>query len=90
VARGYGAARLRAELRGRGVASALVDAALGGLDGDEALGRARGVAQRRLRTLGRGRPDRLPARLRDYLLRRGYSTAIVARVVRELTGALAD
>jgi regulatory protein len=90
VARGYGAARLRAELRARGVATGLIDAALGAGEGDAAFDRARDVAQRRLRTLGRARPDRLPARLRDYLLRRGYSAAIVARVVRELAGALAD
>jgi regulatory protein len=87
VSRGYGAARLRAELRGRGVPSGLIDAALGTLAPDEALARAREVARRRLPALRRGRPERMAARLRDHLLRRGYPAAVVARVVRECTGS---
>jgi regulatory protein len=90
ASRGYGAARLRAELRARGVASSLIETALGGLDADTALGRAREVARRRLPALGRGRPERLRSRLRDYLLRRGFSGSIVMRVVREVTGADPD
>jgi regulatory protein len=84
--RGYGAARLRSELRARGVASSIVDAALGGLDADTALGRARELARRRLPALRRGRPERLASRLRDYLLRRGFGGSTVMRVVRESTG----
>jgi regulatory protein len=87
ASRGYGAARLRAELRGRGVPSGLIDAALGALEPDDALARAREVAGRRLPALRRGRPERLATRLRDYLLRRGYPGAVVARVVRECAGA---
>jgi regulatory protein len=87
--RGYGAARLRAELRARGVAAGLIDAALGTLETDDALARAREVARRRLPALGRGRADRVASRLRDYLLRRGYTAGVVARVVRELAGRAA-
>jgi regulatory protein len=87
--RGYGATRLRAELRARGVAPALIDAALGDVDADASLGRARELARRRLPVLRRGRPERLASRLRDYLLRRGFSGAIVMRVVRESTGVAA-
>jgi regulatory protein len=86
AARGYGAARLSMELRARGVALAVITAALGTLGGDDVLGRARETARRRLPTLRRGRPDRVAPRLRDYLLRRGFSTSIVVRVVRETTG----
>ena len=90
-ARGYGAARLRAELRARGVDRALVDAALGELDAAGALERARAIAVRRLPALRRGDPLRAAGRLRDHLLRRGYSAGIVARVVREAVGVrLAD
>jgi regulatory protein len=90
-ARGYGAGRLRAELSARGVASALIDAALAELDSEDALGRARAVAARRLSVLGGGDPRRTAARLRDHLLRRGYSAGVVVRVVRETLGArLAD
>jgi regulatory protein len=88
--RGYGAARLRAELRARGVAPSLIDAALGGLDSDAALGRARDLARRRLPALRRGRAERRASRLRDYLLRRGFSGSIVMRVVREVAGADAE
>ena len=90
AARGYGAARLRAELRARGVASSVIASALGALGGDDVLNRARETAQRRLPALRRGRPDRVAARLRDYLLRRGFSTSIVVRVVRETTGIAAQ
>jgi len=84
-ARGYGPARLRAELRARGVAGSLVDAALAA-QGDDELERARAVARRRLPALQRADRTRAAARLRDHLVRRGYSTAVVARVVRESVG----
>jgi len=84
-ARGYGSARLRAELRARGVAGSLVDAALAA-QGDDELERARAVARRRLPALQRADRTRAAARLRDHLVRRGYSAAIVSRVVRESIG----
>jgi regulatory protein len=82
-ARGYGAGRLRAELAVRGVERAVIDAALAGLDANEALERARAAAARRLSALGRVDPERVAGRLRDYLLRRGHGAGVVARVVRE-------
>jgi len=84
-ARGYGPARLRAELRARGVAGSLVDAALAA-QGDDEVERARAVARRRLPALQRADRTRAAARLRDHLVRRGYSAAIVSRVVRESFG----
>lgn len=72
------------------MASSVIDAALGALDADATLSRAREVARRRLPALRRGRPDRLPARLRDYLLRRGFSGSVVLRVVRDVTGVDAE
>ena len=86
ASRGYGPARLRAELRARGVAPALVDAALAGAGDDGELERARAVARRRLPALQRGDRARTAARLRDHLLRRGYAPPVVARVVRECVG----
>ena len=84
--RGYGPARLRVELRARGVAAALVDAALAELEADAELERARAVARRRLPALLVVQPERAAARLRDHLLRRGYATSVVARVVGESLG----
>ena len=89
-ARGYGATRLRAELGTRGVASALIDAALAALTADEALQRARAAAARRLPALRRTDRARAAARLRDHLLRRGYPASVVVRVVREVAGAHDD
>jgi regulatory protein len=86
TARGYGAARLRAELRARGVARPLIDAALADLDRGDALEQARAVARRRLPALRRAPAEKAAARLRDHLLRRGYAGGIVARVVREALG----
>ena len=86
AARGYGAARLRMELRARGIASPIISEALSTLGGDDALSRARETARRRLPALRRGRADRVAPRLRDYLLRRGFSTSTVVRIVREITG----
>jgi len=88
-ARGYGAARLRAELSVRGVETAVIDAALAALDSGEALELARAAASRRLSALGGGDPRRVAGRLRDHLLRRGYPAALVVRVVREALGARA-
>jgi regulatory protein len=81
--RGYGPARLRAELRGRGVPAALIDAALDARTPTGDLERARALARTRVTALRRARPERAASRLRDYLLRRGYARAVVARVVRE-------
>ena len=83
VARGYGAARIAADLRARGVAAGLVGAALAELDPGVQLERARAVARRRLPVLRRIAPQRAAGRLRDHLLRRGFAAGVVMRVVRE-------
>ena len=83
AARGYGAARLRAELRGRGVPTAHIDAALSSLDRGGQLEEARRLAGRRLPALARAAPEKAAARLRDHLLRRGFPGGVVAQVVRE-------
>ena len=88
--RGYGAARLRAELQVRGVAPELIDHALAFLAGDAQLERARMAARRRLAALARVEPARAATRLRDHLLRRGFSGSTVARVVREVLAGRED
>jgi regulatory protein len=85
--RGYGATRLRAELAARGVAPDLVGRALGTLDAEVQLERARAAARRRLASLGRAVAVRASVRLRDHLLRRGFSGSIVSRVIREVLGS---
>jgi regulatory protein len=88
--RGYGPARLRAELAVRGVPRDLIDAALAELAPDAALERARAAARRRMPALRALPPERAAARLRDHLVRRGYATGVVARVVRECAGLITD
>jgi regulatory protein len=90
--RGYGPARLRAELRARGVAPPLIDAALAARDdaAERELEEARAVARRRRPALERAGRERAAARLRDHLRRRGYGAATVARVVRETLGLRLD
>lgn len=87
--RGYGPARLRAELRARGVEPAVIEAALARWPAAGTLEQARSLARRRLRALVRGRPERLAPRLRDILLRRGFGHELAERVVRELLGEAA-
>ena len=84
AARGYGAGRLRAELRARGVASPLIEAAVAPLGRGDQLEQARRLARRRLAALARVAPDKAAARLRDHLLRRGFPGTVVAQVVREV------
>jgi regulatory protein len=84
TSRGYGAARLRAELRARGVASPLIEAALASVGRGDQLEEARRMAHRRLAALTRVAPDKAAARLRDHLLRRGFPGGVVAQVVREV------
>jgi regulatory protein len=84
AARGYGASRLRFELTARGVARGLVDAALAQMSSEATLDAARAAARRRWPAVRGTRPERAAARLRDFLMRRGYPGAVVARVVHEL------
>jgi regulatory protein len=83
--RQVGSVRLARELRSKGIGGDLAAAAVASAF-DEVAERDRAVAaaRRRLPALRRGRPDRLGARLRDYLLRRGYPAAMTMSVVAEL------
>lgn len=84
-ARRLGSHRLREELRQRGIARPLAAAAVGAAfgDGKEEV-RALEAARKRLPALMKRNPNRGPARLRDFLLRRGYPAEVVASVVRRL------
>ena len=86
--RRIGSRRLAQELRARGIpgdlAAAAVTSAFAEVPERE---RALEAGRRRLPALRRGRAERLPARLRDYLLRRGYPPGVTFGVVTELLGA---
>ena len=80
---GWGAGRIARELERLGVATAIVRSVLPQSDEatDDELARARGALERR----GPARAPLEPARKRafEFLVRRGYSTAVAYRAVRE-------
>lgn len=74
---GWGARKIREALRRKGIAPALIDAALAGIDPDASRGRLEEMLRRRLRTV-RGRDDfDRKAKLIRYGLSLGYDYAAV-------------
>ena len=89
--RRVGSVRLRGELRARGIPPELAAAAVASaFEEIPERERALEAGRRRLSALARGPAERRPARLRDYLLRRGYPAATVMSVVAELLGPEPD
>ncbi len=83
--RRVGSHRLRQELLAKGIPRAMAEAAI--TAAFEEVGeseRALDAGRRRLPALLRGQAERAPARLADYLLRRGYPAATVRHAVRAL------
>jgi regulatory protein len=89
--RRVGSVRLTQELRAKGIAGDLAAAAVASAF-DEVPERERALAAARARfpALRRGRPERLPGRLRDYLLRRGYPAGMVMSVISEVLSVSSD
>ncbi len=85
--RRIGSIRLGQELRAKGIPRELAGAAVASaFEEVSEQERALEAGRHRLSALRRGRPERAPARLRDYLLRRGYPASVVAAAVSELLG----
>ncbi|PZS33879.1 MAG: recombination regulator RecX [Pseudonocardiales bacterium] len=83
VGRGLARGALAGELRSRGVAPAIVSAAVDELDTDTELATARQLVARRLPGLRGVRADVRLRRLVGMLARKGYPTGMAVRVVRE-------
>jgi regulatory protein len=89
--RRVGSRRLRQELSAKGIPREMAEAAIAAAF--EEVGeaeRALEAARRRLPALTRGQRARAPARLADYLLRRGYPAAAVRQAVRALLADRGD
>ncbi|MDH6113062.1 regulatory protein [Kitasatospora sp. MAP12-15] len=85
--RGLARRALAQELRTRGVAGAVVEEAVAGLDPDEEVATARALVDRKLRsTAGLDRQVRM-RRLVGMLARRGYAEGLAFRAVREALDA---
>ena len=83
--RRVGSRRLRQELAAKGIPREMADAAIAAAF--EEIGeseRALQAGRRRLPALLRRQPSRAPARLAEYLLRRGYPASAVRAAVRAL------
>src|SRR5262245_47260625 len=86
--RHVGSRRLRQELATKGIPRDLAGSAVeAAFEETPELDRALAAGRRRLPALQRSAPDRAPAKLAGYLLRRGYPGYLVRRVVKRLTGA---
>ena len=83
---GHGRARVAADLKAKGVASDLINEALDG-QGDTEEASALAVAQRLWERTGAtdARDQRARMRVAGALQRRGFSSSLVARVMRGLT-----
>jgi regulatory protein len=89
--RQVGSRRLRQELLAKDISRDTVAAATGAaFEETSEAALALAAARRRLPALLKGGRERLPGRLRDYLLRRGYPPAIALAAVRALTGAAVE
>ena len=85
--RGYGVARLRRELTGRGVAEEIIEGALEALEDRDELATALELARKRARSLPASlEPDAVARRLHGYLLRRGYNQGLSNKVAIDVSG----
>jgi regulatory protein len=83
--RRVGSLRLRQELSAKGIPRELIAAAVEAAFAESPeLERALEAGRRRLPTLRRTAPDRAPAKLAAYLLRRGYPPGVARRAVKQL------
>lgn len=79
-----GASRLKHELRQRGIADEHIAEAVGSRDDDADLTAARALAQRKAPAMGRLDRAVRERRLGAVLARRGFSTAVIRRVLSEV------
>lgn len=84
--RGMSALALRRELHRKGVDPELSDAALAQVDPDDEYTAAVALAEKKFRTMGDLAPEVAKRRLAGALARRGFSSGLVWRVVREVLG----
>jgi regulatory protein len=85
--RGYGASRLRTELRRRLIPEAILDGALTALEERDDAAAATELARRRLRQLPAAlEPEAVARRLTAYLVRRGHPPGLAQRVAITTSG----
>ncbi|HEX2904500.1 MAG TPA: regulatory protein RecX [Jatrophihabitans sp.] len=86
VERGLSAREIARQLRTKGVAPDIIEAALAEVDEGAEYETARALGERKLRSMARLDPAVQTRRLAGQLARKGYAPQLVYRVVRELIG----
>lgn len=81
--KGLAAGALRHELRTKGVAEHVVDAALEEIEPEQEKEQARALVARRLRTMGGLDREVQTRRLAGFLARKGYAPGVAYQVIRE-------
>jgi regulatory protein len=88
--KGLAAGALRHELRQKGVAEEVVDAALEEIDPEREKEQARALVTRRLRTMRGVDRDTQTRRLAGFLARKGYGPGVSYQVIREALDVLPE
>lgn len=88
--KGLAAGALRHELRQKGVAEEVVDAALEEIDPEREKEQARALVARRLRTMRGLDRDAQTRRLAGFLARKGYGPGVSYQVIREALDVLPE
>ena len=84
---GYAGRRMRAEVRRRSLAEAMIDDAVGVLDERDDVAGATGLARERAQGMSaKLAPEAVARRLVGFLARRGYSEALAGRVAIDVSG----
>ena len=81
---------LRQELRRKGVPDDAIDVALEQVSDEDEVARARVLVERKRASLARYDRETQARRLASMLMRRGFSGAVAASVVRDELGDLSD
>jgi regulatory protein len=88
--RGLARRALSHELRHRGIDDETARAAVGRIDDDDELLAAQDLVRRRLRAMSADDPDRRTRRLAGMLARKGYSSGVAMRAIRDCVAEAAD
>lgn len=88
--KGLAAGALRHELRSKGVADDVVDAALEEIDPEHEKEQARGLVVRRLRAMRGLGKEVQTRRLAGFLARKGYAPGVAYQVIREALDSLPE
>ena len=80
---------ISSELRGKGVSQDVIDEVIEGIDDDAEYQMALSLAEKKFRTCSHLEPEKIYARVSGVLNRKGFSSSMSSRIIRELLGTQA-